>query len=386
MRNVLVLGAGQLARMMDLAGSPLNMDVKAYDVRSNQLVHPVAPEHVYGDLADGIAQAEVITAEFEHVAHDILAQCEASGKLFPSSLAIKIGGDRRLEKALLESCQVANAKHVIIESKADFEQAICSLSLPIIFKSALEGYDGKGQWRLKSAEQAETIWQEMQAFLAAAKSSVPQGIVAEQMVAFSREVSLVGARNTHGQVAVYPLTENHHTNGVLSVSLARPCDDKLQAQAAEVFTKLTEKLNYVGVLAIEFFQVGEQLLVNELAPRVHNSGHWTQQGADTCQFENHLRATCGLPLGNTQLLRPTAMVNILGEDQIPEEVLAIPSLAVHWYGKEKRAGRKMGHINVCGTTEVELAERLLTLAKLLDKSAFPDLLAFAENYQNSLTS
>ena len=380
MKKVLVLGAGQLARMIDLAGSPLNIDVKAFDVRSNKVVHPLAPELIYGDLSQGIAETDIITAEFEHIAHDILAQCEASGKLLPSSQAIKIGGDRRLEKALLASCHVANANHKIIESKADFEQAITQLSLPIIFKSALEGYDGKGQWRMKTAEQADAIWQQMAEFIANSTSSVPQGIVAEQMVPFDREVSLVGARNTLGEIAVYPLTENHHTGGVLSVSVASPANQALQAQAKDVFSKLVEKMDYVGILAIEFFQVGEQLLVNELAPRVHNSGHWTQQGADTCQFENHLRAICGLPLGSTQLIRPTAMVNILGEDSVPDAVLAIPSVTIHWYEKEKRAGRKMGHINLSGATEQELAQRLTQLATILDANAFPDLAEFAAKY------
>jgi 5-(carboxyamino)imidazole ribonucleotide synthase len=380
MKKVLVLGAGQLARMMDLAGAPLGMDIKAFDVRTNKVVHPVDPEHSYGDLPSGIAQCDVITAEFEHVAHNTLHECEKSGKLFPSSDAIKIGGDRRLEKNLLESCNVTNAKHVVIATKADFEQALQQLTLPIIFKSALEGYDGKGQWRLKSLEQADAIWHEMAAFIANATSSVTQGIVAEQMVPFDREVSLVGARNTHGEVAVYPLTENHHTNGILSVSVATPTEASLQANAAEVFTKIAEKLNYVGVLAIEFFQVGDQLLVNEIAPRVHNSGHWTQQGADTCQFENHLRAICGLPLGGTQLIRPTAMVNIIGEDDISDEIYSIPSVAMHWYDKAKREGRKMGHINLCGKDEAELAERLVQLSSLLKQESFPDLNDFANRY------
>jgi len=380
MKKVLVLGAGQLARMMDLAGSPLNMDVKAYDVRTNNVVHPVAPIHVYGNLAEGIAEADVITAEFEHVAHDILAECEKSNKLIPSSQAIKIGGDRRLEKALLESCGVANAKHVVVDTKEDFERAIKELSLPIIFKSALEGYDGKGQWRLKNAEDADAIWQDMSAFIESSTTSVKQGIVAEQMVPFDREVSLVGARSVSGEVAVYPLTENHHAGGILSVSVAAPVNEALQAQAHEVFKALTEKLDYAGIMAIEFFQVGDQLLVNEIAPRVHNSGHWTQQGADTCQFENHLRAISDLPLGSTALVRPTAMINILGEDSVPNEVLAIPSVAVHWYDKEKRSGRKMGHLNLCGQNETELAERLSKVANILEKDAFPDLAEFAEKY------
>lgn len=379
MKKVLVLGAGQLARMMNLAGAPLNIDVKAYDVRTNNVVHPVAPEHTYGDLTQGIVNAEVITAEFEHIAHDILSTCQASNKLLPSSQAIKIGGDRRLEKNLLNTCNVANAKHVIVESKADFELALEQLSLPIIFKSALEGYDGKGQWRMKSADQAESLWQEMSSFINNATSSVPQGIVAEEMVPFDREVSLVGARNTHGEIKVYPLTENHHDNGILSVSLALAPEETLQKQATEVFSKLVKELDYVGILAIEFFQVGDQLLVNEIAPRVHNSGHWTQQGADTCQFENHLRAVCGLPLGSTALIRPTAMVNIIGEDKISEDVLAIPSLTLHWYGKEKRAGRKMGHINISGNDEKELAQRLSQLANMLDKQTFSALLDFVDN-------
>ncbi|HCM48163.1 MAG TPA: 5-(carboxyamino)imidazole ribonucleotide synthase [Colwellia sp.] len=380
MNKVLILGAGQLARMMELAGTPLNLDVKALDVLSNKVVQPLAPEYICGDLETGIKNADVITAEFEHVAHNILAKCERSGKLYPTSNAIKIGGDRRLEKALLESCNAANAKHYFVNDKVDFDKAIEHLSLPIIFKTALEGYDGKGQWRLKSAADAEAVWQDMADFLTASKTTVKQGIVAEQMVPFDREVSLVGVRRVNGDVAVYPLTENHHTDGILSVSLAAPVNAQLQKQAGTVFKALSDKLNYVGVMAIEFFQVGNQLLVNEIAPRVHNSGHWTQQGADTCQFENHLRAICDLPLGSTALIRPTAMVNIIGEDTVPDAVLAIPSATIHWYNKVKRAGRKMGHINVSGNNELQLAERLQRLADILCKQAFPDLSGFAKSY------
>ncbi|WOH36485.1 5-(carboxyamino)imidazole ribonucleotide synthase [Thalassotalea fonticola] len=385
MTKVLVLGAGQLARMMDLAGSPLNLDITAFDPRTNRVVHPIANDYVLGNLEDGINNADVITAEFEHLAHDVLEKCQASGKLLPSSTAIKVGGDRRLEKDLLESCQVANATHKIIANYDDFKMALSQLSLPIIFKSALEGYDGKGQWRLKSMDQAEAIWTEMADFIEQAKTSVPQAIVAEQMVPFDREVSIVGARNSKGEIAVYPVTENHHTNGVLSVSLALPVSTELQQQAFEVFSKITQALDYVGILAIEFFQVGDELLVNEIAPRVHNSGHWTQQGADTCQFENHLRAICALPLGNTELIRPTAMVNILGEDSLPEAVLAMPGVAIHWYEKEKRAGRKMGHINLCANSDIELANKLVQLADILDAHAYPDLADFAQQLKQKVS-
>lgn len=378
MNKVLILGAGQLARMMELAGTPLGIEVKAFDVTTNNVIQPLSPSIIHGNLGEGIVNAQVITAEFEHVAHDVLAECERSGKLFPTSNAIKIGGDRRLEKALLKSCAAANAKHYTVNSKTDFEQALKELSLPIIFKTALEGYDGKGQWRLKTAEETEAVWQDIDNFFTLAKET--QAIVAEQMVPFDREISLVGVRRVNGDVAVYPLTENHHTNGILSVSVAAPIIPTLQQQAADVFKALSDELNYVGVMAIEFFQVGEQLLVNEIAPRVHNSGHWTQQGADTCQFENHLRAICDLPLGSTELVRPTAMINIIGEDSVPDEVLAIPSTTIHWYNKSKRVGRKMGHINVSGHNEMQLAQRLKSLANILSATAFPDLAEFAQKY------
>ena len=384
MKKVLVLGAGQLARMMQLAGTPLNIDIKALDVNSNKVVQPITPEHTYSNLTTGIENCDVITAEFEHVAHDVLAESEQSGKLCPTSRAIKIGGDRRLEKSLLEACNAANAKHYFVNSKAEFDAAIQSLSLPIIFKSALEGYDGKGQWRLKSAEDSDTIWHDISNFLAASTTTVKQSIVAEQMIPFDREVSLIGVRRLNGDVCVYPLTENHHTNGILSVSVAAPINSALQEQADNVFKALANELNYVGVMAIEFFQLGEQLLVNEIAPRVHNSGHWTQQGADTCQFENHLRAICDFPLGSTLLVRPTAMINIIGEDTVPDAVLAVPSATLHWYNKSKRSGRKMGHINVSGKDELQLAQRLQQLASILPAKAFPDLAGFAQQYLNKL--
>ena len=377
--NVLVLGSGQLAQMMALATKPLNIELRAYDVGSKQVINPLAPSQVFGDLASGIEYADFITAEFEHIEHDVLSLCEASGKLRPTSQSIKTGGDRRLEKQLLAQCQADNAQHIIVEDEQSFNAALKELQLPIILKSALAGYDGKGQWRLKSLEQAPSTWLEIADFFAGSTSEVPQGLVAEQMVAFDREVSLVGMRSANGETKVYPLTENHHTDGVLSVSLALENEQQLQATALEVFTRLTNTLDYVGTLAIEFFQVGDKLLVNEIAPRVHNSGHWTQQGADTSQFENHIRAVCGLPLGGTELLRPTAMINILGEDSVENDILAIAGVAVHWYGKSKRAGRKMGHINVSANTQQQLQQKLVAVAALLPESAFSDIKHYINN-------
>ncbi len=371
--HVLVLGAGQLARMMSLAGAPLNIEISAYDVGSETIVHPLTQTVLGKGLENAIAKADVITAEFEHIPHDILAICEQSGKFLPSAQAIKAGGDRRIEKALLDDAGVRNAKYYVIQTREDFDLAIEHVGIPMVLKSALGGYDGKGQWRLKQLDQVEAIWAEMAACIAETET---QAIVAEEFVPFSREVSLVGARGKDGSVVVYPLAENVHTDGVLSLSTAIS-DIDLQQQANEMFNAVAETLDYVGVLALEFFDVDGALLVNEIAPRVHNSGHWTQQGAETCQFENHLRAVCGLPLGSTKLIRETSMINILGEDSVPNSVLEMAGCHIHWYGKEKRPGRKMGHINVCGDYSGELQRNLCALADVLDKQAFPAVHQFA---------
>jgi 5-(carboxyamino)imidazole ribonucleotide synthase len=369
MKHVLVLGAGQLARMMALAGAPLNIKISAFDVNSGNIVHPLTQQVLGNGLTTAIEHADVITAEFEHIPLDVLDVCEKSGKFFPTTQAIKAGGDRRIEKSLLDGAQVKNAKYAVINNRDDFDAAIEYVGLPMVLKTALGGYDGKGQWRLKSAEHVDAVWCELAQAL---QDNPNQSIVAEEFVPFQREVSLVGARNASGDIAIYPLAENVHTDGVLTLSTAID-EPALQQQAATMFEAVANSLQYVGVLALEFFDVNGELLVNEIAPRVHNSGHWTQQGAETCQFENHLRAVCGMPLGSTQAIRATSMVNILGEDQVSNSVYALTGCHVHWYGKEKRRGRKMGHINVCAHDKAALKESLLELSELLDAQAFPAL-------------
>ncbi|MCP4955013.1 MAG: 5-(carboxyamino)imidazole ribonucleotide synthase [Photobacterium aquimaris] len=370
MNQVLVLGAGQLARMMALAGAPLNINVIAYDVTTTNVVHPLTQQCQSLSLIEAIAAADVITAEFEHIPDAILSLCAASGKFKPHPDAIKAGGDRRIEKNLLNNAQVANAPYHIINSRADLDAAITAIGLPLVLKSALGGYDGKGQWRLKTHDQIESVWNEMAQCIAASDN---QAIVAEKFIGFDREVSLIGARNAKGDIKTYTLSENVHTDGVLSLSTAIVGDNTLQQQAQQMFTAVAKQLNYIGVLALEFFEVNGQLLVNEIAPRVHNSGHWTQQGAETCQFENHLRAVCNLPLGGTDLIRPSAMINILGQDSVPEAVLALENCHIHWYGKEKRDGRKMGHINVCAATPEQLQYQLMLLGQILPPQYFPAL-------------
>ncbi|KTD98202.1 MULTISPECIES: 5-(carboxyamino)imidazole ribonucleotide synthase [unclassified Pseudoalteromonas] len=376
--NILILGAGQLARMMSLAGAPLNLNVVAYDVGSQKIVHPLTGEVYTTTLEQAIESADAITAEFEHIPDDVLTLCCNSNKFYPGKAAIKTGGDRALEKALLNKTGVECAPYQLITEKAHLELAAKNLGKPLVIKTCQAGYDGKGQWRLKSDDQIEQIWSEMADFIASGSQDAPHTIIAEKMIPFDREVSIIGARDKHGNVAIYPLTENEHTNGVLTLSVAGKNNKQVEAQANDAFTKIANELNYVGVLAIEFFDVMGTLLVNEIAPRVHNSGHWTQQGCHCSQFENHMRAVAGLPLGNTELKHITAMINVLGQASIPAEVLTLPDVTSHWYGKAAKPGRKMGHINVSAHNMNDLSDKLSQLTDYLPEHDYPGILKTAE--------
>lgn len=369
--NILILGAGQLARMMSLAGAPLDLNIKAYDVGTKQVVHPLTQQVYEQTLSEAIDDCDAITAEFEHIPDDVLTICCESGKFYPGKDAIKAGGDRSIEKALLDKANVPCAPYQLITEREHLTQAISTLGLPLVIKTCQAGYDGKGQWRIKPDSNVDMIWSEMAAFIASGTQSFPHTIIAEKMIPFQREVSVIGARDKNGHTVVYPVTENEHTNGVLTLSIANEICDEIQQQALAAFNRLSEEMNYVGVLAIEFFDVDGQLMVNEIAPRVHNSGHWTQQGTLCSQFENHLRAVAGLPLGSTRMIGPSAMINVLGLPNIPSEVLSTSSVTSHWYGKEVRAGRKMGHINIVANTAVELGEKLAELANVLPETDYP---------------
>ena len=377
--KILILGAGQLARMMSLAGAPLNLNVVAYDVGSQKIMHPLTGEIYTTTLEQAISDADAITAEFEHIPDDVLTLCCNSNKFYPGKAAIKTGGDRALEKALLDKTNVACAPYQLITEKAHLELAVKTLGKPLVIKTCQAGYDGKGQWRLKSDDQIEQIWSEMADFIASGTQDAPHSIIAEKMIPFDREVSIIGARDKQGNVAIYPITENEHTNGVLTLSIAGKNNTLVEQQAHSAFTKIANELNYVGVLAIEFFDVNGTLLVNEIAPRVHNSGHWTQQGAHCSQFENHMRAVAGLPLGSTQIKQPTAMINVLGQAQIPTDVLKTADVTSHWYGKSVKPGRKMGHINVSADNLQQLGERLGELAMCLPEQDYPGVLATSKS-------
>ncbi|MBE1298455.1 MAG: 5-(carboxyamino)imidazole ribonucleotide synthase [Alteromonadaceae bacterium] len=376
--RVLVFGGGQLARMMYLAGCPLGMHVRAVDVSKDIVINPISKAPSKLTLAEAIEDTDVITVEFEHVPERLLEIADQTGKLSPSIQSIRVGADRVKEKSLLTSLNIANCEHQIFDDVEALPDVIKNLGMPIVLKASRDGYDGYGQWRIKQPEDVQSVTKEL------AKLDLKRvPIVAEKMINFDRELSLVGVRSSDGKFAFYPLAENRHHEGQLHLSIAPApqISTQLQQQAEQYFIRLAENLNYVGVLAVEFFQVGAQLLVNEIAPRVHNSGHWTIQGADTCQFENHLRAICGLPLGSTEFRSYTAMVNIIGGGSFSREMLGIPGCHLHWYGKSPRPKRKLGHFNVSGDCFSALGARLTDLSEHLPEEHFPLLTEGAADLQ-----
>jgi len=366
--NVLIYGSGQLARMMYLAGCPLGIYTSSVDVAKEQVVHPVSKTPLGISLEQAIEDADAITVEFEHIPEKLLALAEQSGKLKPSLEAILTGADRVREKRLLETLGVDNCQHTIIHHIDQIPDAMEKLGKRVILKSSRDGYDGYGQWRIECEENMPTVHTDI-----AKLDLETMPLIAEKMMSFDRELSLVGARTESGNITFYPLVENRHHQGQLHLTIAPApqVSATLQKQAQDAFTKLADALNYIGILAVEFFQVGERLLVNEIAPRVHNSGHWTMQGADTCQFENHLRAVCHLPIGNTNTATKSAMVNIIGVGSFSRTMLGIPCCHLHWYGKESRPKRKLGHFNLNAGSYSQLATRLESLTQHLASHDFP---------------
>ena len=372
--RVVVYGAGQLAQMMYLAGSPLGIDVQAVDVNNDTVVHPVSKTPLDTTLEQALEAADALTVEFEHVPERLLEQAAQTNKLMPNIDSILVGADRVREKKLLEKMGVANCEHRIVTHLDQLDDCVTALGSKLILKASRDGYDGYGQWRL--ADEAD-LPELKNALTGLDLENVP--LVVEKMVAFDRELSLIGVRNAKGDIRTYPLAENLHHQGQLHVSVAPAThvDDALQAQAHDIFSKLAEGMDYVGVLAVELFQVGDKLLVNELAPRVHNSGHWSQSGAVTSQFENHLRAVCGLPLGDTSAIGPSAMVNVIGCSSFSRDLLSIDGSHLHWYGKSVREKRKMGHINVTTNSYESLGEKLMALSQYLPLEYFPKLVGEA---------
>jgi 5-(carboxyamino)imidazole ribonucleotide synthase len=360
-----VLGAGQLARMIALAGYPLGVDFIFLDPAADACANKLG-EHLLGDyddprlLAELAERADVVTYEFENVPADVAEFLASHTQVHPAPKALAVAQDRLIEKCFFQDIVIPTPAYAAVDSLESLEQAMSMIGWPAILKSRTLGYDGKGQSLLKTAYDLNAAW----ALLAGAPAIV------EAFVPFNREVSIIAARNVSGAIVFYPLSENFHRGGILRVSEC--CDDDpMQEQAESYISRLMEELDYVGVLALELFEIDGKLIANEFAPRVHNSGHWTIEGAETSQFENHLRAILDLPLGATTPVGKAAMVNFIGGLPVTEELLAIPHTHLHLYDKAPRKGRKVAHATVRTETKGQLAtlvQQLVALADQVDDS------------------
>ena len=281
----------------------------------------------------------------------------------PVPQALAVAQDRLAEKTLFRECGLPTPDFMTVDTREQLDQALAAVGVPAILKTRRFGYDGKGQFRLRELADADAAW----AALGAQASK--HGLILEAFVPFERELSVLAVRGREGEFRVWPLTGNWHVDGVLSMSLA-PAPDigSLQQRAAELARTLAERLDYVGVFALELFVKDGQLLGNEMAPRVHNSGHWTIEGAHTSQFENHVRAVLGLPLGDTGARGASAMFNWIGE--LPDAAAVLSGIDAHWhdYGKQARPGRKVGHATVCAPDARTLVERVTRVAEALDRT------------------
>ncbi|MBA3725657.1 MAG: 5-(carboxyamino)imidazole ribonucleotide synthase [Armatimonadetes bacterium] len=346
-----VLGAGQLGRMLALAGIPMGHEFVFFDDTPEPCAAGLG--QVDSLASPGLHALDALTYEFENIESYVDRFQEFGIPIRPSPNALKAACDRLWEKDLLVELGIPTPKYREFVEAREFAKSNQEIGYPLIAKTRRFGYDGKGQVRLDGYEDHERLWE----------MAGEEPMILESVVPFDRELSIIAARCADGKVAIYPLVENHHRNGILRLTIA-PAPNltpELQGAAEAYARKVLEQFDYVGVIAIELFQVGTELLVNEIAPRVHNSGHWTLDGAETSQFENHIRAITDMPLGSTLARGYSAMINIFGERPDPAAVLAVPGAHYHVYGKSARPGRKIGHITVGAADRETLAERVAAL-------------------------
>jgi 5-(carboxyamino)imidazole ribonucleotide synthase len=365
MSTIGILGGGQLARMLALAGAPLGLRFLVVDSAEDACAAQVAPLlradwRDFDALADFARRIDVATFDFENVPADTAHWLSERTVVFPNPRALATSQDRLAEKRLFGTIGLDTPDYAVVDSLADLQRAVARIGTPSILKTRRLGYDGKGQFRLKSPADAEAAWKA----IAAAPS------VLEAFVPFERELSVIAVRSREGEFRTWPLTRNWHADGILSASLApAPGSEALAPQAFAHARRIAEELDYVGVFALELFVVEGRLLGNEMAPRVHNSGHWTIEGAPASQFENHVRAVLGLPLGDTSALGVNVMLNWVGELPPAAPVLAEPRAHWHDYGKSPRPGRKVGHATLCANDAAEMIERLQRVGAALGREA-----------------
>ena len=362
-----ILGGGQLARMMALSGAPLGLRFLVLDTVGDACAGQFAPMVVgdYNDqsaLTEFAARVDVATFDFENVPAESAQWLTARVPVFPNPRALATAQDRLAEKTLFREQGIPVPPFAAIDTREQLQAAVAEIGTPCILKTRRLGYDGKGQFRIKSPGDVDAAWDALGA------QAARVGLILEGFVAFQRELSVVAVRGRDGEFRAWPLTENWHVDGVLCASLApAQVDDALRATALSHARKLAEALDYVGVFALELFCRDGELLANEMAPRVHNSGHWTIEGSETSQFQNHLRAVLGMPLGDTRMVGYACMLNWLGEMPDPEPVLREAGGHWHDYGKAPREGRKVGHATLRADSRQELAEALRRVGDALDR-------------------
>lgn len=352
MTNIGILGAGQLGRMLALAGYPLGHHFRFLDPASDSPASLLA-DHLVFDYTDTAAleqfahALDVVTYEFENVPVDAARHLEKIIPVYPQPIALEKAQDRFVEKSFFCELGIPTPKFTTDLSKVD------DIGFPAVLKTRRMGYDGKGQTVIRS--QAELM------------NAQTADSILEEFVSFDRELSIIAVRNKSGETKFYPLIENQHRDGILRLSLATGnVSVELQKQAEECAARVMSALNYVGVLTIEFFEKDGQLLANEMAPRVHNSGHWTIEGAVTSQFENQVRAVTDAPLGSTSLLGVCAMVNLIGSLPDVRSVLRIEGAHLHLYNKDPRPKRKLGHITFVEKDDETLQKKLNKLKEIYD--------------------
>lgn len=372
-----ILGGGQLGYMLALAGYPLGLHFRFFDPSPEAPVGRIA-SRVTADFRDESALEkfanglELVTYEFENVPVESVRFLAERVPVHPSPRALEVAQDRISEKTLFQELGIPTTEFEPVVSRDDLDDAVKKIGLPAILKTCRMGYDGKGQWHLRTAEDVTKAKSELaeEPTVTSASSEIPY--ILEKFVPFTRELSVIAVRARTGETAFYPLVENHHRGGILRLSLAPAphLDPAIQRAAEQAARAVFDELQYVGVLAIEFFEQGGKLLANEMAPRVHNSGHWTIEGALTSQFENHLRAVVGLPLGSTLAIGCSAMLNLIGETPDAAEVLAIRDAHLHLYGKSARVGRKLGHVTLRASSSEQLASRLSELSSFFHRPEY----------------